>query len=257
MGNENTWGLYKQMSTEEQRRTFLADRFSVLLDPLKTGNQYYYDSWKDGFLKEKKAPVSVFDAKMVISPENYKILYGMLDPVSISDLNLLSPGTFISLRDWDISRSDKQRKEHNVEAGLYADIEWSMNKAIAKLGGSVIPEYRVVVPSPKQKSVRYCFLVYGEVYRTLTIRRGQFPLTLVSSGLEYIFKPVSTSGYLELAGTTSLLKISGTVFKGNLLDDSYLRMGLNADVLGLPPFPRVSFARRLGTTLYHALNKAN
>lgn len=257
MGNENTWGMYKQMMTEEQRSTYLTERFRALFDPLKTGNQYYYESWKDGFLKEKRAPVSVFDAKMVISPENYQILYERLDAFSISDLCLLSPDLFIDERDWDINRSDKQRREHNVEAGLYADIERSMNKAIAKLGGSVIPEYRVVVPSPALPRERYCFLVDGEIYRTLKIRRGQLPLTLVGSGLEYSFKPVSTSGYLELAGTTSFLKISGTVFKGNLLDDSYLRMGLNADVIGLPPFPRVSFARRLGTTLYHALKKSN
>ncbi len=255
MGTENVWNMYKQMSTEGQRRSFLTDRFSAILDPLKTGNQYYYDSWKDGFLKEKKAPVSVFEAKIVISPENYQILFGMLDPASISELNMLSPDTFIALRDWDLSRSDKQRRENSVEAGLYADIERYMNKAITKIG-SVVPQYRVVVPSPALTRGRYCFLVDGEIYKTLTILKGQFPLTLVGSGLEYIFKPVSTSGFLVLGGTTSLLRIVGTGLKGNLLDDSYLRMGLNSDVVGLSPFPKVTFARRLATTLYHAIKKA-
>jgi len=257
MSGEYTWGVFKQFATVEQRAQFFTERIATLLDPLKTGSQYYYESWRDGLLKEGKAPVSVFAANIVISPENYKILYEILDPVTRSDLFLMSPETFITLRDSDLQRSEKQRREYSIVEGLYGDIGRYMDKAIKKLEGTVVPEYRVVVPSPALPRERYCFLVDGEIYRTLKIRRGQLPLTLVGSGLEYSFKPVSTSGYLELAGTTSLLKISGTVFKGNLLDDSYLRMGLNADVLGLPPFPRVSFARRLGTTLYHALKKTN
>lgn len=257
MSGEYTWGIYKQFATLEQRAKFFTERIATLLDPLNTGTQYYYESWRDGLLKEGKAPVSVFAAKIVISPENYQILYDMLDPVTRSDLSLMSPDTFITLRDWDLNRSKRQRRANSIEEGLYGDIGRYMDKAIKRLEGIIVPEYRVVVPSPIQRHGRFCYIVEDGEYKTSKILRDQLSLKLVVSGLEYSFRRVSTSGYLELAGTTSLLKISGTVFKGNLLDDSYLRMGLNADVFGLSPFPRVSFARRLGTTLFHAFKKTN